>query len=112
MRERIGKVFILQNYDYSVVGTRVLMTLTTFWVISRSITCFNFQHKHYLLVDPKQTVEEPRVSSTSTLFFAVQVAGETTPQSRRRRRGWILPCAGRRRIGPWPVGTVWRSYLE
>ena len=25
MRERIGKVFILQNYDYSVVRTRVLM---------------------------------------------------------------------------------------
>ena len=32
------------------------MTLATFYVISRGCTCFNLQHKHNLVVDPKQTV--------------------------------------------------------
>ena len=32
------------------------MTLPFVQVISRRFTCFNFQHKYNLLVDPKQTV--------------------------------------------------------
>ena len=36
------------------------MTLTTFWVILMRFTCFNFQHKHNNLVEPKQTVQRDR----------------------------------------------------
>ena len=54
------------------------MTLTTFWVNSRGFTCFNFQHKHKHLVDPKQTVgivrEAPSAQTAQIKYVPAQMA--------------------------------------
>ena len=58
----------------------ISMTLSTFWIESRRFTCFNFQRKHNLLVDPKRTV-------STVLNFSIFTNTNNTNARHAARRG-------------------------